>query len=119
MNIIFLRNKIFSFSAFTALLAVPLVSFAAQSNFFKCIIDRFIDKVAWPIFLGLVVIMFIYAGILFLTASGDPTKIGNARRAVIWAVVGVAVGFLAFSAVGLIRTIITPNQSATATTACP
>ena len=91
MNNIFSKNKLFSFSAFAVLLAIPLVSLAAQSNFFKCIIDRFVDKIAWPIFLGLVVIMFIWAGILFLTAQGDPGKISAARKAVIWAVLVVAV----------------------------
>lgn len=120
MNNIFLKNNFFYFFTFSVLLlTLPLVSFAASSNYFKCIIDRLLDKVVWPIFLGLVVIMFIWAGVLFLTAQGDPGKIGAARKAVIWAVVGVMVGFLAFSAVTLIRNIITPGQTPQQQQACP
>ena len=70
------------------------------------IIENLEKTVVWPIFLGLVVIMFIWAGILFVTAQGDPAKISQAKKAVIWAVVGVIVAFLAFSAVGIITKIL-------------
>jgi len=62
--------------------------------------------VLWPIFGGLVIVMFIYAGILFVTAQGDPSKISTARKAVLWAVVGIIVAFVAFSAVKLMREIL-------------
>jgi hypothetical protein len=70
------------------------------------IINRFLDIVVGPIFFGLIIIMFIWAGILFLTAQGDPTKITGAKKAVLWAVVGTAVGLLAFSVKGIIAKIL-------------
>ncbi|OGZ64036.1 MAG: hypothetical protein A3A98_03775 [Candidatus Staskawiczbacteria bacterium RIFCSPLOWO2_01_FULL_40_39] len=72
----------------------------------NAIIYRFLDMVLWPIFGGLVIVMFIYAGILFVTAQGDPSKISTARKAVLWAVVGIIVAFVAFSAVKLMREIL-------------
>jgi|SRR3989344_7272746 len=51
----------------------------------------------WPIFLGFAIIMFIVAGFLFLTAQGESSKLKLARDSVIYGVVGVIVGILAFS----------------------
>ncbi len=58
----------------------------------------------WPIFAGFAVIMFLYAGFLFLTASGEAEKIANARQALLWGTVGVVVGLIAFSIPFIIRT---------------
>ena len=81
------------------LLCSPLVtSAAAEPINFTEVINRLIDRVVWPIFLGLVIIMFIYAGVLFLTARGEPERITKARKAIIWATVGIVVAFVAFSA---------------------
>lgn len=65
-----------------------------------------IKMVMWPLFSGLVVIMFMYAGILYLTANGDPSRLTKAKSAVIWAVAGIAVGILAYSAQSLIGKIL-------------
>ncbi len=54
-------------------------------------------SILWPLFLGFAVMMFIIAGFLFLTANGNASKIDTAKKAVIWGVIGVAVGILAFS----------------------
>ena len=82
---------------------LPSVVFAGAAPIdFEKIINRLLKYVVWPIFLGLVIIMFIYAGVKFLTAQGDPTKISDARKAVIWGIVGIAIAIAAFSAKGLI-----------------
>lgn len=70
------------------------------------IVDRIRSWVVFPIFSGLVVIMIIYAGILFVTSAGDPSKVTRARQAILWAGVGVLVGLLAYGAVGFIKLII-------------
>ncbi len=75
-------------------------------TWFTGIIDRFLTIVVWPIFLGVVVIMFIYAGFLFLTAQGEPGKVSEAKKALIWAVVGIIVAIFAFSSYGLVARII-------------
>jgi hypothetical protein len=70
------------------------------------ILDNIRSWIIWPVFAGSAVIMFLYAGILFVTSAGDPSKITKAKTAVIWAVIGIAVGLLAYVAVGWIRFIV-------------
>lgn len=67
------------------------------------LINRILTPV-WQIFVGLAVIMIIVAGILFLTAAGSPEKIAQARQALIWGIVGIVVGVLAFSITAIIKT---------------
>lgn len=57
----------------------------------------------WPIFIGFAIIMLLLAGFLFLTAQGEPSKVKEARFAVIWGVVGIIVGILAFSIPFIVR----------------
>ena len=116
-----MNKKLISFFNITAiaiLLALPVITLGADlvavpclpgqcpADFFKNIIDRLINIVVWPVFLGVVIIMFIWAGFLFLTAHGDPTKISTAKKAVIFAIVGIAVALLAFSAIKFIKKIL-------------
>ena len=67
------------------------------------IINNLLNRVVWPVFSGIVVIMFIYAGIKYFMAHGDPSKVQEANKAVIWAVVGVMVGLISFSLVSMVR----------------
>lgn len=62
-----------------------------------------IENVIWVVFGLIVVIAFVTAGILFLTASGDPEKIKLARTAFIWGVVGVVVGIIAYSILRIVE----------------
>ena len=78
------------------------------TDWFNTVLGNILNKLAWPIFVAAVVIMFIWAGILFLMSQGDPSKISAAKSAVIWAVVGIFVGIIAFSAVNIIQSIIIP-----------
>lgn len=60
----------------------------------------FFDKIfnaIWPFFLGFAVLMFIIAGFMFVTSSGDATKAKKARDAVLWGVAGLVVAILSFS----------------------
>lgn len=45
----------------------------------------------WPIVGGVVIVLFIVTGFLFLTAEGDPAKLETARKALIWSIIGVVV----------------------------
>ena len=47
--------------------------------------------------------MVVFAGFKYLTARGEPSKIQEANKALIWALVGVAVGLLANSASGIVN----------------
>jgi hypothetical protein len=57
------------------------------------VIDRIVGFI-WPLFIGLAILMFIYAGFMFLTARGEAGKIATARTAVVWGVIGLAVGII-------------------------
>jgi hypothetical protein len=70
------------------------------------IINNIRSLVIWPVFAGLVIIMVMYAGILFVTSSGDPSKITRAKQAVLWAAIGGAIGIVAYVAVGFLKTIL-------------
>jgi uncharacterized membrane protein (DUF485 family) len=63
---------------------------------------RSLEMAAGLIFGGVAVICFIMAGILFLTAQGQPDKLKAAKSAVIWGVAGVIVGILAFSIIAIV-----------------
>jgi hypothetical protein len=65
-----------------------------------------IGNAIWIIFTIIAVICFIAAGIIFLTAFGDPEKVKTARSAVLWGVVGIIVAIMAYGIVAMIRSII-------------
>lgn len=48
------------------------------------------------------VIVIIYAGITFVTAAGNPSKISQAKTMLIYAVVGLAVAILAYAIVNFV-----------------
>lgn len=57
----------------------------------------------WIVFTIIAVIMFVVAGILFLTSRGEPENITKARSAFLWGVAGVVVGVLAYTIIALVR----------------
>ncbi len=69
----------------------------------KQIIDNLVSQIVWPVFVGLSVIMFIYSGFMFLTANGDPNKITQAKQALIWAIIGIGLGILAYSIPAILK----------------
>ncbi len=54
----------------------------------------------------LAVLMFIWAGILFLTSAGSPEKIAKAKEALKWAVIGVAIAAAGTGLVAVIKAVI-------------
>lgn len=67
----------------------------------KGLMDK-ITNIVGLVFGGLAVVMFVAAGILFLTAQGQAEKIKEARHAALWGAVGVIVGIVAFSIVAIV-----------------
>ncbi len=54
-------------------------------------------------FSGLVaLILFIYAGIMYITSKGDPEKVAMAKKTATYTIVGLIVIFLSFFIVGFI-----------------
>lgn len=57
-----------------------------------------INKIAtWfmTIVIALAVIMFVYAGFLYLTSGGDDEKVKNAKNYLLYGIIGIAVALLA------------------------
>ena len=72
---------------------------------FNSVADQ-ITRGLWEVFALLAVIMFVLAGVSFMTAQGDPEKVKLARAEFMWGVVGVVVSILAFSMVTIIRNVL-------------
>jgi len=51
---------------------------------------------------GVVVVMWVVTGILFLVAAGDPGKLGSAKTSLIAAVAGTIIVIVANGAIGLV-----------------
>ena len=102
-----MNKKIVLLSFLTLFFVLPAVMYAS-SHYpidFAAILQRIID-ILWIIFWGIIITAFIIIGILYLTAQGDPGKVSKLNKAVIWGVIGVAVGILAFSAYRIVYNLI-------------
>jgi FtsH-binding integral membrane protein len=97
-------------SLITGFLTLPILAFAQEpavhtepynANLIAKIMLNLLTPV-WQFFAGIAIIMFVVAGILFVTSSGDPGKLTTARQAVIWGVVGIIVAILAFSVLTIV-----------------
>lgn len=62
-----------------------------------------IANAAWIIFTIIAVIMFVIAGIMFMTAQGNAEKVVQARSAFLWGVAGVVVGIIAFTIITIVK----------------
>jgi phosphoglycerol transferase MdoB-like AlkP superfamily enzyme len=102
-----MNKKTLALTLLVGLLVVPTLAFAQPSGEISSIDDLYdmISTTAWTV-LGIVVLVaFIYAAILFLTAGGQPEKISAARNAFLWGVVGVVVGILAWSILKVVESL--------------
>lgn len=69
-------------------------------------LDTIFSKIVglvWYAFVALTIVMFMVAGILFLTAQGEPDKLETARRAALWGVVGVVVAIVGYSIIAILK----------------
>ena len=57
----------------------------------KGVVDRVLNWML-GIFGALALLAFVISGIMYLTAAGESTKMENAKKAMIWSIIGVAVG---------------------------
>jgi hypothetical protein len=90
------------FAAF-AFLSLPVAAFAIDYTNWVANTMANVAKPVWQLAAGLAVIMFIVAGILFITANGEPGKITTAKNAVIWGVVGIIVATVASFIIGIVN----------------
>ncbi len=94
-----------------AVLALPVVTLAQIGGDPPTIstdLETIGEKIAnavWIVFTVIAVIMFVVAGILFITSQGSPEKIATARQALIWGVAGIVVAILAFVIITVVTNI--------------
>ena len=92
-----MRKKSVALFMVTVFLVLP---FAVVADYYpdakplQVFIDVALGVVA-GLFAAFAVVMFFVAGILFLSARGEPEKIKQARAALFWGIIGVVVGLLA------------------------
>lgn len=80
----------------------PVVALAAT-------LDSIVNDIiaaAQVMFLGVAVVCFIIAGILFMTSQGDPDKLKLARSAALWGVAGVVIGVIAPTIIQFVKSFI-------------
>lgn len=80
----------------------PLKGGASDFTSLVKIIAQWIFNLAIPI----AVAMIVYAGILFLTAAGEPAKVTKAREVLMYAVIGLAIILIGSGFVTLIQSIL-------------
>lgn len=73
-------------------LFIPISCFAQENEIFQ-ILERFQNFLV-GILLVIGVICFMYAGYLFLSAEGNPAQLERARNAILWGIIGLAIGIL-------------------------
>ena len=59
-----------------------------------------------PLIASLGSVMIIVAGILYLTSAGSPEKVGTAKKALVYAIAGIAIGLAASSIVQIVKGIV-------------
>lgn len=96
------KNLIVVLSLICVVLILPAV---ASAYTLESLVDSII-KAAQILFMGVAVVCFIMAGILFLTSRGDAEKLGEARSAVLWGVAGVIVSIIAPTIIEFVKSFI-------------
>ena len=73
------------------------------------IVDIIRQVVRWVyiIFFIIAVLLIIFAAFTYLTAGGDPEKVGEAKNRLIYATVAIAVAFLAVGFESIVRNFLT------------
>lgn len=121
MKKIFILLLIFLCIAPTVILAGPLAPPVRPTGGFTNIWDFFLailGNIIWMVFVAVAIVMFIYAGFMFVTASGEPAKLHSAKMALIGGFIGVVVAVLAISIPYIIQDAVAPATSP-ATTLAP
>jgi hypothetical protein len=68
-------------------------------------------KNIWIVFAAIAIIFFIWAGVTFITAQGEPGKVATARQAAIWGIMGVVVMILAYSIFNIAESLISGSST--------
>jgi len=81
-------------------LTVLLIPLAANAQTIQGLVGN-IATAAKAVMGGIVIIAWVVVAILFLTAWGSPERLGTAKKAFIWTLVGTVIAVL-FASIGII-----------------
>lgn len=76
-----------------------------NSNTFGDLLSKIADGVG-TLIATLATIMLIIAGILYLTSAGSPERITKAKKALVYAIAGIAIGVAAKAIVALLKDVL-------------
>ncbi len=103
--------KIFVFLTVIVLLGLASFAFAQitlpnplNTSSIKDLLTNIANGIA-GIIGSLAVIVFIWAGILFLTSAGNEQRLGQAKKATLYAVIGLAIALAGTALIDFIKTI--------------
>ncbi len=64
-------------------------------------------KAVWVVATGIVIVLWVTTGVLFLTAQGAPEKLGTAKRALFSSIAGTVLVIVAYSALTIVGNVLT------------
>jgi len=103
-------KKILLAPVLISLLALPVVALAQEEipetiTTPQDIIDIIETVANWffAILIAVALIFILIAAYQFLTSGGDPARVGAARQSLLYAIIGIAIAFLARGIVMLVR----------------
>ncbi len=99
-KILKMKKNTLIFISLLGALALPSVVFGQT---IQILINNVINNVVWPIAIGIIVVLWIITGILFLTALGDPSKVTTAKHSLFASLAGTIIIVLAGSVIVMIR----------------
>jgi len=96
------------FSVAVLMLALPVLALEQAPdtvNTIDDVVGVIETAVNWlfTLILSIAVIMLLWAAFLWMTSSGDETKVGDARKTLIYALVGVAIAIVAKGLVTIVQ----------------
>jgi len=96
-------KKIIISSASIILLSLPAIIMAQTVQGIACAVMSTATSSFLIVALGFIIIMFVLAGFKYLTAQGEPNKVQEANKAIVWGLVGIVVIVLAWQAVKIVQ----------------
>ena len=88
-------QKLFAGIALAAVLLLPIISFAATTDFKSLVsgITTGILAPLIPLIIGLAVVVFLWGVLRFIVAAGDVKKREEGRNFIIWGLIGITIMF--------------------------
>ena len=100
-----MKKSLIALSLIVIILTLPIAAAAQKTGIPLDSLINNIKNATWKVFGIIALISFVIAGVLFMTAGGEPEKLQKARAAFMWGVAGVIVGILAWSIITIVETI--------------